>query len=73
MLKPSEQESSESSLGLAQWHLPHHSCANSHIANLSEELRVSHPLAGYEDSMWTSAVVGLALEAIVIWVGFVVS
>jgi hypothetical protein len=33
----------------------------------------NEPLAGYEDSMWTSAVVGLALAAIVIWVGFVVS
>ena len=33
----------------------------------------NEPLAGYEDSMWTSAVVGSALAAIVIWVGFVVS
>ena len=33
----------------------------------------NEPLAGYEDSTWTSAIVGLALAAIVIWVGFVVS
>ena len=31
------------------------------------------PLAGYEDSVWTRAVVGFALAAIVIWAGFVVS
>ena len=31
------------------------------------------PLARYEDSVWTRAVVGLALAGIVIWVGFVVS
>jgi hypothetical protein len=31
----------------------------------------NEPLAGYEDSMWTSAVVGFALAAIVIWVGLV--
>jgi hypothetical protein len=31
------------------------------------------PLAGYEDSMRASAIVGLALAAIVVWVGFVVS
>jgi hypothetical protein len=30
-------------------------------------------LAGYEDSVWTRAVVGLALAAIAIWAGFVVS
>ena len=31
----------------------------------------NEPLAGYEDSVWTRAVVGLALAAIVVWVGFV--
>src|SRR5262245_36879638 len=30
-------------------------------------------LTGHEDSMWSSAVVGLALAGIVIWIGFVVS
>lgn len=31
------------------------------------------PLTGHEYSVWSSAVVGLALAGIVVWVGFVVS
>ena len=36
-------------------------------------LLAAEPLAGYEDSVWTRAVVGLALAGIAIWAGFVVS
>ena len=31
------------------------------------------PLAGYEDSVWMSVIIGLALAGITIWAGFVVS
>jgi hypothetical protein len=31
------------------------------------------PLVGYEDSVWTRAVVGLVLAGVAIWAGFVVS
>ena len=37
------------------------------------ERKQDEPLAGYEDSVWTRAVVGLALAGIAIWAGFVVS
>ena len=106
-------QADSSNVGL--WHLADiyiDACANYHIANLSEELRVSHrarhcvvpnpsgsadmeqlvtataykklreaaqdsswdePLAGYEDSVWARAVVGLVLAGIAICAGFVVS
>ena len=33
----------------------------------------NEPLAGYEDSVWMRAIIGLALAGITIWAGFVVS
>ena len=40
---------------------------------MERKVQQDEPLAGYEDSVWTRAVVGLALAGIAIWAGFVVS
>ena len=40
---------------------------------MERKVQQDEPLAGYEDSVWTRAVVGSALAGIAIWAGFVVS
>jgi hypothetical protein len=43
------------------------------LKETAEDSSCDEPLAGYEDSVWTRAVVGLVLAGITIWAGLVVS
>ena len=43
------------------------------LREAAQDLSWDEPLAGYEDSVWTRAIVGLVLAGIAIWAGFVVS
>ena len=43
------------------------------LREAAQDSSCDEPLAGYEDSVWTRAIVGLVLAGIAIWAGFVVS